>query len=61
MRGMASKVSPAEARAIQAVHAFSPRRVRISDLSRRFHRTRATIRTVLRDPAYQDYLGEAAL
>jgi hypothetical protein len=55
MPGMASRVSPAEARAIQGFHAFSPGRIRITDLARRFHRTRATIRAVLRDAAYQEY------
>jgi hypothetical protein len=60
MPGIASKVWPAEARAIQAFHAFSTGRVRISELARRFHRTRATIRAVLRDPAYQAYLAPTA-
>jgi hypothetical protein len=56
MPGMASRVSPAEARAIQAFQAFAPGRVRVSDLARQFHRTRGTIRAVLRDQSYQEYL-----
>src|SRR5688572_7437928 len=56
MPGMASRVSPAEARAIQAFHAFAPRQVRVSELARRFHRKRETIRAVLNDPMYREYL-----
>jgi hypothetical protein len=56
MSGIASRVSPAEARAIQAFHAFSPR-PRISDIARRFHRKRQTIRGVLNEPVYKAYLA----
>ena len=56
MPGVASRVSPAEARAIQAFHAFSPRRMGVTALARKFHRKRDTITAVLNDPVYQAYL-----
>jgi hypothetical protein len=51
MPGVASRVSPQEARAIQAFHVFGG--VRPSALARQFHRKRETIARVLRDQAFR--------
>lgn len=48
--GMASWLSPAEARAVQAFAVFG--RCSINELAKRFHRNRRTIRKALCDPAF---------
>lgn len=48
--GMASRLSPAEARAVQAFQYFGGCSIR--ELARRFHRHRFTIRKALDDPAF---------
>ena len=48
--GMASWLSPAEARAVQAFQYFGG--CSITELARRFHRNRRTIRKALRDPVF---------
>jgi hypothetical protein len=49
--GMASWLSPAEARAVQAFYYFAG--CSIGALARRFHRNRRTIRKALSDPAFR--------
>ena len=53
--GMASWLSPAEARAVQAFAYFGG--CSITELARRFHRHRRTIGKALRDPAFQALLN----
>lgn len=57
--GMASWLSPAEARAVQAFQYFSG--CSVSELARRFRRHRRTIRKALRDPVYLAAVAPARL
>lgn len=52
--GMASWLSPAEARAVQAFAFFGG--CSINELARRFHRNRRTIRKALRDVSFEALL-----
>ena len=52
--GLGSRLTSAEARAIQAFHFFNG--ATVVELARQFHRNRRTIRKALRDPVYQAYV-----
>lgn len=55
--GMASWLSPAEARAVQAFHYYCG--CSVWELARRFQRHRRTIRKALRDPDFLKVSGAA--